>query len=204
MVAIVARATRAASISLVSMFSQRVHRGAVGVYGWRRGDDLADDRFAGLALRGELRPYQRVALDAFEADRAAGRTSTHIVAPPGSGKTVVGLEIVRRLGRPALVLAPTATIQQQWSDKLALFTDSPAEFVGDDGPLHVLTYQAICQTGRPRRRACATVAVSALVISSGRRRPATRSTSCRAEVDGVLRRGARALRARRRRPRSRG
>src|SRR5262249_49628298 len=108
-----------------------------------------DDRFTGLALRGSLRPYQQMALDAFETDRAAGRTSTHIVAPPGSGKTVVGLAIVRRLGVPALVLAPTATIQQQWSDKLTLFTDTPAAYVGSDGPLHVLTYQAVCQTADP-------------------------------------------------------
>lgn len=105
--------------------------------------------FASLALKSSLRPSQIDALDAFEADRAAGRTSTHLVAPPGSGKTVVGLEIVRRLGRPALVLAPTATIQAQWSEKLALFCDDPAAHSGPDGPLHVLTYQAICQTADP-------------------------------------------------------
>jgi hypothetical protein len=35
--------------------------------------------FAGLSLKGELRPFQRLALDAFEADRAAGRRSTHLV-----------------------------------------------------------------------------------------------------------------------------
>jgi superfamily II DNA or RNA helicase len=39
---------------------------------------------------GELRPFQKLALDAFDADRAAGRRSTHLVAPPGSGKTVIG------------------------------------------------------------------------------------------------------------------
>src|SRR3954447_5883168 len=101
--------------------------------------------FAGLALKGELRPFQRIALDAFEADRTAGRRSTHLVAPPGSGKTVIGLEIVRRLERPALVLAPTATVAGQWRDKLALFTDYPAPYLAPDGPLHVFTYQAICQ-----------------------------------------------------------
>src|SRR5688572_5188758 len=74
--------------------------------------------FDGFALKGEFRPFQRLALDAFQADRAAGRRSTHLVAPPGSGKTVIGIEMVRRLGRPALVLAPTATIQAQWRDKL--------------------------------------------------------------------------------------
>ncbi len=105
--------------------------------------------FASLALETPLRPSQVDAIEAFESDRAAGRTSTHLVAPPGSGKTVVGLEIVRRLGRPALVLAPTATIQAQWVDKLALFCEDPAAHSGSEGPLHVLTYQAICQTADP-------------------------------------------------------
>ena len=110
---------------------------------------LAQTPFGALQLSGSLRPYQRIALDAFEADRAAGRTSTHLVAPPGCGKTVIGLEIVRRLDRPALVLAPTATIAEQWEEKLALFTDTPAAFTGATGPLYVLTYQAVCQTADP-------------------------------------------------------
>ena len=101
------------------------------------------------SLRGSLRPYQRLAVDAFETDRAAGRRSTHLVAPPGSGKTVIGLEIVRRLDRPALVLAPTATIAAQWADKLGLFTEQPAAFLAPQGALHVLTYQSICQTSDP-------------------------------------------------------
>src|SRR5205823_2519251 len=94
---------------------------------------------------GDLPAHRDPADVAFELDRAAGRRSTHLVAPPGSGKTVIGLEIVRRLARPALVLAPTATIQSQWSEKLALFTDTPSSYTGDRGPLHVLTYQSICQ-----------------------------------------------------------
>lgn len=105
--------------------------------------------FAGLGLHGSFRPYQELALAAFERDRAAGRRSTHVVAPPGSGKTVLGLEIIRRLGQPALVLAPTTTIQQQWSDKLSLFTEQPDRFLGVGGPLHVYTYQTICQTIDP-------------------------------------------------------
>jgi superfamily II DNA or RNA helicase len=84
-----------------------------------------------------LRHYQRLALDAFEADRAAGRRHTHVVAPPGSGKTVMGLEMARRLGAPALVLCPTAAIQAQWQ----------AAASGLD--LVALTYQAVCQTTDP-------------------------------------------------------
>jgi superfamily II DNA or RNA helicase len=110
---------------------------------------VAETPFAALKLKGSLRPYQRIALEAFEADRAAGRRSTHLVAPPGSGKTVIGLEIMRRLDRPAVVLAPTATVAGQWRDKLALFAEDPAAYLAPDGPLHVFTYQAICQTNDP-------------------------------------------------------
>ena len=38
----------------------------------------------------------------------------HIVAAPGAGKTVLGLELARRLNKPALILSPTLTIRDQW------------------------------------------------------------------------------------------
>lgn len=40
--------------------------------------------------------------------------SLHVVAAPGSGKTVLGLEVILRLGRPTLAIAPTLTIRDQW------------------------------------------------------------------------------------------
>ncbi len=43
----------------------------------------------------------------------------HLIAAPGSGKTVLGLEVVRRLNRPTLVLAPTIAIRDQWVDRFA-------------------------------------------------------------------------------------
>jgi integrase len=51
-------------------------------------DDARVSEFAGLRFRGTWRHYQSLALAAFERDREAGRTSTHLVAPPGSGKTL--------------------------------------------------------------------------------------------------------------------
>lgn len=42
----------------------------------------------------------------------------HTVATSGSGKTVLGLEIIRRIDQPTLVLAPTITIRDQWVDSL--------------------------------------------------------------------------------------
>ena len=98
--------------------------------------------YADWSFAGQWRGYQAQCLEAFEADRAAGRRQTLLVAPPGSGKTVVGLEIVRRLGAPALVLCPSRTIQRQWGEKQALFGAASAD-------LHALTYQSVCRASDP-------------------------------------------------------
>lgn len=42
----------------------------------------------------------------------------HIVAAPGAGKTTLGIEIIARLNRPALVLCPTNTIKTQWQERV--------------------------------------------------------------------------------------
>ena len=55
--------------------------------------------YDGLGFEGLWRRYQRAAIEAFERGRAAGERRTHIVAPPGSGKTLLGVELVRRAGR---------------------------------------------------------------------------------------------------------
>jgi len=95
-------------------------------------------RFEELKFSGEWRRYQRAALAAFERDLKHGNTNTHIVAPPGSGKTLLGVELIRRVGKRALVLAPNQAIQQQWPRAVARFTpageldavvDVPADFV---------------------------------------------------------------------------
>ena len=108
---------------------------------------------ARLRFRGEWRRYQRFALEAFERDVAAGRTRTHLVAPPGSGKTLLGVELVRRLGRPALVLAPNTAIQAQWIRSVELFRgDGDTEPVAgaEPGvPIACLSYQALSQLDDP-------------------------------------------------------
>src|SRR5262245_36886726 len=70
--------------------------------------------FRGIQLSRPLWPHQQRALDAFEKDRKRGDRSTYLVVPPGGGKTLIGLEALRRLGRPALVLCPNTAIQAQW------------------------------------------------------------------------------------------
>jgi superfamily II DNA or RNA helicase len=61
------------------------------------------------------RPYQARVLEEVEAHLSDRHL--HVVAAPGSGKTVLGLEVMRRLGAPSLVLAPTLAIRDQWADR---------------------------------------------------------------------------------------
>jgi len=58
------------------------------------------------------RKYQQRVLDHLD-DYIANR-HLHIIAPPGSGKTVLGLEVAIRLNKPTLILAPTIAIRNQW------------------------------------------------------------------------------------------
>lgn len=63
-------------------------------------------------FRHPWRSYQARVLG--NLDRHLEDRKLHIIAPPGSGKTVLGLEILRRIGKPGLVLSPTIAIRDQW------------------------------------------------------------------------------------------
>ena len=86
-----------------------------------------------MNFKGDWRDYQARVLEQMDEHFADGRL--HVVAASGAGKTVLGLEIVRRIGRPALVFAPTIAIREQWAHRLCpLFLDSPqrAEAISRD------------------------------------------------------------------------
>jgi superfamily II DNA or RNA helicase len=108
---------------------------------------------AGLEFHGRWRHYQTLALAAFQRDADNGRRRTHIVAPPGSGKTLLGVEIVRRLAAPALVLVPNTAVQQQWLAAVRRFTggaDRPDVAAADpSAPIAVLSYQSLCRLDDP-------------------------------------------------------
>ena len=53
-----------------------------------------------LAFTGQWRHYQKRVLDKSEAFMADGHL--HLVAAPGSGKTTLGIEFIRRFGQPTL------------------------------------------------------------------------------------------------------
>src|SRR5215470_659829 len=71
---------------------------------------------AAMAFRKQWRVYQARLLEQLSGHMGDGRL--HVVAAPGSGKTVLGLEVLRRIDAPTLVLAPTITIRDQWVDRL--------------------------------------------------------------------------------------
>ena len=82
----------------------------------RSGQDGAGSDLGQLSFRGRWRAYQRRVLD--ELADHLDNESLHVVAAPGSGKTLLGLEVMRRLGKPTLILAPTITIRNQWEQRL--------------------------------------------------------------------------------------
>lgn len=72
-----------------------------------------------VAFKGEWRPYQARVLSELEGHLDDNRL--HVVAAPGSGKTLLGLEVIRRLDRPTLILSPTLAIKDQWLSRFMNF-----------------------------------------------------------------------------------
>ena len=66
----------------------------------------------------------------------------------------MGLEMVRRLGRRALVLAPNSAIQEVWLRGVARFSPDGGPAAGlagatPDAALACLTYQSLCRLDDP-------------------------------------------------------
>ena len=71
--------------------------------------------FGDVGFSGKLRPSQVASSEIIREQLMAGEKNLHIVAPPGSGKTVLGLYTWSDLVRlPTLVLSPNSAIQAQW------------------------------------------------------------------------------------------
>jgi superfamily II DNA or RNA helicase len=67
-----------------------------------------------LRSRIKLRDYQRQAMDAWVASDKRGI----IVLPTGSGKTLIGIRAIALLNVPAIVVAPTLDLVNQWRSRL--------------------------------------------------------------------------------------
>ncbi len=96
----------------------------------------------------EWRPYQKRVLD--NATKYLQDGKVHIVAAPGSGKTVLGIELLLRLNKPVLILAPTVTIKNQWVERFVSsflnqkeFPDYISTDIYNLKKFNVVTYQAL-------------------------------------------------------------
>lgn len=74
------------------------------------------NRYKGIQFKGEFRSYQQRVLDNVNKYLADGKVN--IVAAPGSGKTILGLELIRKLGEPCLILSPTKESRNRWGQCL--------------------------------------------------------------------------------------
>ena len=99
-----------------------------------------------LAFHGELTPIQdEVVQTMIQHDLGV------FVAPPGSGKTVVGANLIARRKRNTLVLVHRTQLLEQWKSQLSIFLDLKPNQVGQigggkrkpNGSLDVATFQSL-------------------------------------------------------------
>jgi len=117
--------------------------------GGPRSNFLPEPLHPSLRFKGQWRPYQKKLLN--EINYHLGDKKLHVVAAPGAGKTVLGLEAVLRMGKKALILTPRTTIRDQWIMTLGdMFLEDQtqlAQFVSNQPEsirlLNCLTYQSV-------------------------------------------------------------
>ncbi|MBP1914658.1 DEAD/DEAH box helicase family protein [Lederbergia galactosidilytica] len=96
----------------------------------------------------EWRSYQAKVLEKLEV--LLKNKHLHLVAPPGSGKTVLGLEVMLRLNKPTFIIAPTIAIRNQWAERFVdLFLqnnqrpDWISTDINDPAFVTITTYQGL-------------------------------------------------------------
>lgn len=93
------------------------------------GFELQDDRpqFQPVQFKTsiQLRPYQEPAIEA-----AQKKEQGVIVSPPGSGKTVMALEIIARKALPALIIVHRRQLLDQWIERIESFLGIPRREIG--------------------------------------------------------------------------
>lgn len=93
-----------------------------------------------------LRRQQGEAIVSLESAYLSGRSRAWVTLPPGAGKTIVGLEVARKLGSKTLILSPNTAIQNQWMRASEnLYNPSLPTSISRTlaTPITTLTYQSI-------------------------------------------------------------
>jgi len=66
-------------------------------------------------------------------DKISSKNFGVIVAPPGSGKTVIGLELIAKKKQPALILVHRKQLLDQWIERIQSFLNIPKKEIGQIG-----------------------------------------------------------------------
>lgn len=141
-----------------SFLIDRMHRGTVKVLMIKLGfpvQDLiplkkGDPLDISLKSTTKVRDYQREAASALLGKDGSEAGYGTIVLPCGSGKTVVGIEIIIRLKTKTLIMAPNVAAIHQWKRELLDKTDIKEEMIGEYSsekkeikPITLTTYQIL-------------------------------------------------------------
>ncbi len=78
-----------------------------------------------FSFNATLRQHQQQAVDA-----VSKRDFGVIVAPPGSGKTIIGLRIIAERRQPALIIVHRKQLLDQWADRIEAFLSIPKRDIG--------------------------------------------------------------------------
>ncbi|WP_373323288.1 DNA repair helicase XPB [Paenibacillus polysaccharolyticus] len=96
-----------------------------------------------------LRPYQQMAVDAFQDGEGIGGSGL-LVLPCGAGKTIIGMAVLERLQCECLILTSNTTSVRQWikeiQDKTTITAEQIGEYSGQKKqvkPVTVATYQIL-------------------------------------------------------------
>lgn len=76
----------------------------------------------------QLREHQQPAMEA-----ATKKYFGVIVAPPGSGKTIIGLSIIANKHQPALIIVHRKQLADQWAERIESFLGIPKKEIGKIG-----------------------------------------------------------------------
>jgi len=77
------------------------------------------------SFKGSLYDYQRAAVDT-----TTKKEMGIIVAPPGSGKTIIGLSIIAQKKQPALIIVHRKQLFDQWIERIQSFLGIAEPFIG--------------------------------------------------------------------------
>jgi len=104
-----------------------------------------------MKFKHQLYNYQKDVIDVFQKEIDRWDKKIHIVAPPGSWKTIMWLEMISRIWWNHLILVPNITLQYQWKDKIEKYfledweniDNIVSTSINEIKNINILTYQSL-------------------------------------------------------------